>query len=177
MRIVGGIWRSRIIDAPKTGLRPTTDRVREAVFNILVNMVDFSECTACDLFAGTGAMGIEALSRGAMHVTFVEQDPVAAQTVNKNLDKLNITRNGKVVISDALPYASGAGTATDIVFADPPYDYKHVPELVEAVMTTPLAKRIFVLEHLATMPIGARVPWKRRVFGTTAISIFLCEDA
>lgn len=121
MRIVSGSHRGHRILAPK-GLdtRPTADRVREAAFN-LIGPVDGA--SVLDLFAGSGAMGLEALSRGAERVVFVEANAEAARTIERNLDKLGLA-GATVVRRDALGMLAGeaaAGRAYDLVLADPPY--------------------------------------------------------
>jgi len=121
MRIIAGSRRGARIFAPR-GLdtRPTGDRVREAAFN-LVGPVDGTE--VLDLFAGSGAMGLEALSRGAARVTFVEADDVAARAIVRNLEKLDL--DGAVVLRDdagrALAADAAAGRRYDLVLVDPPY--------------------------------------------------------
>jgi 16S rRNA (guanine966-N2)-methyltransferase len=121
MRIIAGSRKGHRILAPKgVDTRPTGDRVREAVFN-LVGPVDGAD--VLDLFAGSGAMGLEALSRGAASVTFVEQDRRAAETIVKNLEKLRLT-GATVVRDDAirrLAADGAAGRRYDLVLIDPPY--------------------------------------------------------
>jgi 16S rRNA (guanine966-N2)-methyltransferase len=121
MRIVAGSRKGARIFAPK-GLdtRPTGDRVREAVFN-LIGPVDGAE--VLDLYAGSGAMGLEALSRGAAHVTFVESDRAAAETILRNLDKLRL-EEAVVLCEDAgrkLAADAAGGRRYDLVLVDPPY--------------------------------------------------------
>lgn len=104
-----------------TSTRPTTDRVREAVFNSLASSGLLDGALVADLFAGTGAIGIEALSRGAAHCTFVERDRSALRALNDNIDTLDLRDRSRVITSDALSVA--ATLDADIVFADPPYDF------------------------------------------------------
>lgn len=122
VRIIAGSRKGHTIFAPKgTATRPTGDRVREAAFN-LIGPVDGA--TVLDLFAGSGAMGLEALSRGAERVTFVEADAGAAHAIERNLDKLRLT--GATVLRQdarsALAVEAGAGRRYDLVLVDPPYD-------------------------------------------------------
>jgi len=120
LRIVAGNWRSRLLDvADVEGLRPTSERVRETLFNWLAPCIHGARCL--DLYAGTGALGLEALSRGAGSVVFVERSPVAVRQLDDNA-KLLDARGVTVVARDALDYlASGAGGPFDIVFLDPPF--------------------------------------------------------
>ena len=132
MRIVAGKLRGRRIDAPPgRDTRPTTDKVREAVFNALGSLDLVRDATVADLYAGSGAMGIEALSRGAEHCTFVERDRTALRTLRDNLDDLELGDRSKVVQGDSLVMARGLDV--DIVIADPPYDFDRWPELLAGV--------------------------------------------
>ncbi len=120
LRIVAGIWRSRLLEiADVEGLRPTAERVRETLFNWLAPGLPGARCL--DLFAGTGALGLEALSRGAASVVFVERHPIAARQLRKNIDTLQ-AHGAELVERDALEYLRNAREAPfDIVFLDPPF--------------------------------------------------------
>ena len=121
MRIVGGTWRGRIIKAPAgSAVRPTLDRVREAWLSIVQPSIPGAR--VLDLFAGSGALGIEALSRGAGSAEFVDSDPRSLAVLRANLSALGATPLATVVRADALEYVDAlpAG-AFDVVFADPPY--------------------------------------------------------
>jgi 16S rRNA (guanine966-N2)-methyltransferase len=121
MRVVAGELKGRRIEAPAGDrTRPTTDKVREAVFNALGSLEVIEGATFLDLFAGTGAMGIEALSRGAAHCTFVENDRSALAVLRRNLDTLGVAERATVVASDALAAARVHGRV-DVLVADPPY--------------------------------------------------------
>ena len=119
MRIIAGSHRSRQIAAPKgRDTRPTSDRVRENAFN-LIGPVDGA--AVLDLFAGSGALGLEALSRGAASATFVESDRDACRTINANLDTLKL--RATVLCQDAARMVSSERHVYDLVLCDPPYDY------------------------------------------------------
>jgi 16S rRNA (guanine966-N2)-methyltransferase len=119
LRIIGGEWRGRRIRFPaRGGIRPTPDRVRETLFNWLMAKVPGSRCL--DLFAGSGALGLEALSRGAAQVTFVERDRGNAASLREIVAALAPGR-ATVVEADALPWLATAPRAFDIVFLDPPF--------------------------------------------------------
>jgi 16S rRNA (guanine(966)-N(2))-methyltransferase RsmD len=119
MRIIAGTHRGRRIAAPKgRDTRPTSDRVRENAFN-LIGPVDDAE--VLDLFAGSGAMGLEALSRGAARATFVEHDRDACRVIGENLDKLEL--KATVLPMDAVRAVEQDRTTYDLVLCDPPYDY------------------------------------------------------
>ncbi len=120
LRIIGGAWRSRRIEfAAAAGVRPTADRIRETLFNWLRDVIPGARCL--DLYAGSGALGFEALSRGARHVVFVDQDLRVVQQLQANAALL-ATPDAEVVWSDAFEYlAASCAEPFDIVFLDPPF--------------------------------------------------------
>ena len=119
MRIIAGKWRGRPIEAPPgVGTRPTADRVRETLFSMLASRLgDFEGLRVADLFAGSGALGFEALSRGAASATFVENNSKAAAVIRRNAEKLGVLANVLGGSALALPQSD----PFDLVFADPPY--------------------------------------------------------
>lgn len=129
MRVIGGSWRGRRLDAPPgSAVRPTGDRVREAVFNILEHGAHtggegspIPDAQVLDAFAGSGALGIEAMSRGAAHATFLDSDATAIRTIQRNLAALTGLANASVRRADCLA-PPPAPAACDIVFLDPPYN-------------------------------------------------------
>ena len=128
LRIVAGKWRSRLLPViAEEGLRPTSERIRETLFNWLVPVVEGSRCL--DLFAGSGALGIEALSRGAASVVFVERSGPAVRQLKQSLESLDAAR-GAVIAGDALEYLRKATPSSfDIVFLDPPFAADYYAEL------------------------------------------------
>jgi 16S rRNA (guanine966-N2)-methyltransferase len=119
LRIIGGEWRGRKVEFPPVAaIRPTPDRVRETVFNWLQFDIPGSRCL--DLFAGSGALGLEALSRGAAEVVFIESDAQAAGRLAGNL-QLFACERGRVVRSSAQQYLAGVVEPFDVIFLDPPY--------------------------------------------------------
>ncbi|MCW8982991.1 MAG: 16S rRNA (guanine(966)-N(2))-methyltransferase RsmD [Gammaproteobacteria bacterium] len=127
-RIIGGEWRGRKLQFPDVAaIRPTPDRVRETLFNWLQPYILGASCL--DLFAGSGALGLEALSRGAASATFVEQQSLAAVMIREHLKRLN--GNGSVVERDALSYLKQEGQSIpfDLVFLDPPFGMGLIAEV------------------------------------------------
>lgn len=119
IRIIAGRWRGRRLEVPQApGLRPTPDRVRETLFNWLAPHIEGARCL--DLFAGTGALCLEALSRGAGEVIMVEQAPHAAQALRANLERLGAV-NAEVANRDAVEYLGQPPAPFDIIFIDPPF--------------------------------------------------------
>lgn len=120
LRIIGGEWRSRLIDFDaEAGVRPTPDRVRQTVFDWLAPIINGA--TALDLFAGSGALGLEALSRGAAHTTFVETGRPQLQAIRTAIDTLHAGARTDLVQRDALSYLRDTSRRYDLVFLDPPY--------------------------------------------------------
>jgi 16S rRNA (guanine966-N2)-methyltransferase len=178
MRIISGNLRGRrlkSIDA--AGLRPTTDRVRESIFNVLAARLDFDGIRVLDLFAGTGALGIEAISRGAAHCTFVEQSGRTASVVRDNLQALDITAQGSVVVSDAIAFLQTSALPFDLVFADPPYAATIVDRLIHDLFALGVVAPggLFVFEHSAFTHGHStdRAEFLlEKTFGDTAISLY-----
>jgi len=132
MRVIAGVLGGQRIDTPHgTAVRPTTDRVREAIFNSLGSLGVVDGAVVLDLFAGSGALGIESLSRGAESCTFIEQDRAVAQVISDNVDRLGLGDRSEVRIGDAVRLASGL--EADLVFADPPYGYDKWSELLSGL--------------------------------------------
>jgi 16S rRNA (guanine966-N2)-methyltransferase len=134
MRIIAGEWRGRPIEAPPgRGTRPTADRVRETLFSMLASRLgSFEDLRVADLFAGSGALGFEALSRGAASVTFVESDPAAAASIQRNADRLAAANRIRIESGSAL--ALLRTDPFDLIFADPPYAAGAGSEIVRAVI-------------------------------------------
>ncbi len=169
MRIVAGEWGGRRLAAPAgRETRPTTDRVREAWMSVVA--AEIPGARVLDLFAGSGALGLEALSRGAERATFVENAPPALRALRENLDALDAAPRAEVVRTDAVRYAGGlAEGAFDLAFADPPYGRGFAEALVRRFAEVPFAALLCV-EHgrgdvLPELP-GART----RKYGDTFLT-------
>ena len=152
MRIIAGKYKSRRISFPKNSknsrirrlpLRPTSDRARETLF---------------DVFAGTGALGFEALSRGASEAFFVDKSGINIDIINKSAQELGCHEQIALCKEEAAVYLNGDRTRFDLVFADPPYDYGSYPDLVKSVLRT--KPQIFVLET----SISEKQNYKKRLF-------------
>jgi 16S rRNA (guanine966-N2)-methyltransferase len=170
VRIIAGTHRGHRIAAPKgRDTRPTSDRVRENAFN-LIGPVDGAE--VLDLFAGSGALGLEALSRGAAHATFVEHDRDACRVIDANLDKLGL--KATVLQLDAVRALQQERGAYDLVLADPPYDYdlSRLTPLLAKLLT---ADGVLVLESSSREP-APEVPGLRerttRTYGSARLTLF-----
>lgn len=151
MRIIRGKYGRRRFPVPKNiTARPTTDFARENLFNVLDNIIDFDGKNALDLFAGTGAISFEFLSRGCATVTSVEMAGTQYAFIKKVSQTLGCD-NHRVLRADALKYIATSGAGFDIIFADPPYDMKDFDKVPEAVLASTLLNDggIFIIEHSA----------------------------
>jgi 16S rRNA (guanine966-N2)-methyltransferase len=178
VRIIAGEKRGHTIFAPRgRETRPTSDRVRENVFNIVAPWVEGAR--VLDLFAGSGAMGLEALSRGAAGVVFVESDPEAVRTIERNLDKLRLTgaRVVRVDSSTALIQESGAGRKYDLVLVDPPYEMTNYDSLARSLPAVLADDGLLVFETAAKLEPelpGLAVRTTRK-YGSTRVTVFAHE--
>ena len=155
MRIIAGSARSRTILAPEgRDTRPTLDRVRENLFNILMRRVP--EARVLDLFAGSGALSMEALSRGAAHATLVDIDRAAIRCIQQNITALRFTEETRVLPSDwkaAVTLLKQEGAKFDLVFLDPPYKMHDLTEVSQALIPLLAEDALVVVEHeVRTMP-------------------------
>lgn len=155
--------------------RPTTDFARENIFNVIENLVDFDEApTALDLFAGTGAITLEFLSRGCSRVTAVEKAATQYNFIRKVAQQLNI-ENLTLLKTDALKFIEAAGTAYDIVFADPPYNLEGFGEIPGKVLASKLLGpgSLFIIEHSKNYDFSGLPHFvQHRAYGSVNFSIF-----
>jgi 16S rRNA (guanine966-N2)-methyltransferase len=152
-RIIGGEWRRRRLSFPaRRGVRPTGDRVRETLFNWLQPVIVGARCL--DLFAGSGALGLEALSRGAAHVTFVDRDRPLLAAIDGHLARLGAGDRARCVEADARTFLAGAAGPWDVVFLDPPFDAGLLAPVLEALPGSGIAPgaRVYI-EHAAASPL------------------------
>lgn len=187
LRIIGGQWRGRklpVADLP--GLRPTTDRIRETVFNWLAPTLAGRRCL--DLFAGTGALGLEALSRGATSCCFIERQRPAAALLRQSLATLQATGRGTVLEIDALDYlrqtalqevAGGGPEVLDLVFLDPPFDGELLAPALEILAHSPRlsADALVYLEYSAAQiptPPAHWVRWRHKRSGNVVYELYAC---
>jgi len=174
VRVVGGTARGRRLRAPAGGsIRPTADRVREAVFDMIRSRRAVEGATVADLFAGTGALGIEALSLGATSVTFVDRDAEAIRAIRANLASTGLgdaedQGRVRVVRSDVLRWLEGHGDEPfDLALCDPPYGFEAWDEVLER-----LGAALAVLEADRQLPLGAG--WetlKTKRYGGTVVTL------
>lgn len=175
MRIIRGKYGRRRFDVPKNiTARPTTDFARENIFNVLENIADFEGKTALDLFAGTGAVSFEFLSRGCSEVTSVEQAPVQVQFIRSVKEKLG-DENLRVIKGDVFKFISTCSRQFDFIFADPPYDHPRFDEIPGLILGSGMVKKgtIVVIEHSRTRDFSDLPGFSQhRVYGSVNFSIF-----
>lgn len=175
MRIIRGKYGRRRFDVPgNISARPTTDFARENIFNVLENIIDFDSITAIDLFAGTGAISLEMVSRGAAEVTAVEKAPTQFRFIEKVRQQLNCSEL-RVVRGDALKYIQSVTAPVNLVFADPPYDMEGFEQVPEIIMGSKAVgpETLVVVEHGKTRDFSSLPDFvERRVYGSVNFSIF-----
>ena len=178
MRVVGGRFARRPLRAPRGNrTRPTTDRVREALFNLLGARMDLDGARVLDLFAGTGALGLEALSRGAAHVTFVERHGPTLALARDNAASLDVAAHARFARADALAHLRADGPAFDLVLADPPYDLGALPDLPALAQARLAPDGLLALEHDARHAFGdAPGHVLSRAYGRTVVSLFSASE-
>ncbi|KIL38088.1 DNA methyltransferase [Gordoniibacillus kamchatkensis] len=183
MRVISGSAKGRPLKAvPGMGTRPTTDKVKEALFSMIGPYFDGG--AALDLFAGTGGLGIEALSRGMERAVFVDSDARSVDVVRRNLEATRLAERAEVYRNDAfraLKALAKRNAAFELVFLDPPYRLKIIADLLTELQTLQLLKpeATVVVEHDAgdvhDLPVGRLVPRKRADYGETSITLFHYE--
>ncbi|MHA6531912.1 16S rRNA (guanine(966)-N(2))-methyltransferase RsmD [Paenibacillus sp. BAC0078] len=185
MRVVSGSAKGRPLKSvPGNGTRPTTDKVKEAIFSIIGPY--FEGGAALDLFAGTGGLGIEALSRGMDSAVFVDMEQKSIDTVRANLKAAKLEEQAEVYRNDAgraLSALEKRGRAFDLVFLDPPYRMKHGDELMLTMVQKGLLSlgAVIVLEHESGYEYPENIPGfyrtRQAVYGETTVSIYEFEAA
>lgn len=179
MRIISGIYGRRRFEVPSTfSARPTTDFAKENIFNVLGNLIDLEGMDALDLFAGTGSISFELLSRECRHVTAVEKNNAHAAFIAKVATELK-TDSLTLIRGDVFRYLHSVPRQSfDFIFADPPYALKELPEVPVLVFERDLLREggIFVMEHPKTFDFSA-LPYfhQHRVYGSVNFTIFFKE--
>lgn len=180
MRIIRGKYGRRRFDVPSNiTARPTTDFARENIFNVLENLVDFDGLRALDLFAGTGAISFEFLSRGCKSVTAVEKASTQYNFIRKVAQQLGCD-NFQIVKGDALRYAQTSLAKYDIIFADPPYDLPMFGDIPGIILNSQMLEpgTIFVIEHSKNYDFSM-LPhyYEHRIYGSVNFSIFIIPES
>lgn len=159
-------------------MRPATDRVKESIFNILQNRISLRGARVLDLFAGSGSLGFEAISRGASLVVFVDEWQGAVKTIEENARLLRCEDRCEIVRADVYKYLERSGEEFDLVFVDPPYQMETAAALPSGIFERNLVSRngLLVMEHAARLKIDQNEQFKlalSRTFGNTVVSFFV----
>jgi 16S rRNA (guanine(966)-N(2))-methyltransferase RsmD len=178
MRVITGRFKGRrLASVADLSVRPATDRAKKTIFDLLMTRLDIEGATVLDLFAGTGSLGIEALSRGAQTAVFVESDRRAAAVIRRNLLDLGCADEAEIVETDAAGFLRRDRGSYGLIFADPPYAYTRTAALPELIMDAHLLAPggILIIEHAAGLEFPElrgcpRGPVKK--FGRTVVSFF-----
>ncbi len=178
MRIITGLYKGRAIrTVDDLSVRPATDRVKKTIFDMLAVRLDFDGATVLDLFAGSGSLGFEALSRGAARAVFVEANPEAAGFIEENAQNFGCERFTEIRERDAVSFVQHTKEAFDLVFADPPYRFDRTKELPGMIFEAGLVKKggLLVIEHdpkvhFESTRVFAAGPEKK--FGRTVVTFF-----
>lgn len=182
LRVISGKCRGTLLVSPDgTGTRPTLDRIKETLFNIIA--FDIPECRFLDLFSGSGAIGIEALSRGAELVSFVEKDKQALAVLYQNLDKTRLKNQAHIYgcdVFEALIALKNTSRPFDIIFLDPPYAMAGIEDVLQLILSNELLKDegYIILERstntIVSLPQNL-VLWKEKTYKTTTLSFIRKE--
>lgn len=171
MRIISGIYRNRQLKPPASDkVRPTSDRAKETLFNILNNIVDYDGIICADLFCGSGSLGLECISRGAGMCYFIDKD---TELVKENILRLDAAGKSKIIQSEVITFLNNENDFNfDLVFCDPPYDYDKYDELIEKISEW---KTILILEHSVKFSISERFQkytFLKKKIGTVNFTFF-----
>jgi 16S rRNA (guanine966-N2)-methyltransferase len=150
MRIIAGAFRGRtLVTVRDLSVRPMTDRVKQAVFDVLAHRLRFEGAAVLDLFSGSGSLGLEAISRGAQHATFVDVSGKSLETLERNIESLNCTAQCAVYRADVFWYLKNFKRKFDLVFADPPYALENIGNLPNAIYDSGIVHKgsYAIMEH------------------------------
>jgi len=185
MRVIAGTAGGITLNVPRSELRPTMDMVKNAIFNVLMESIPGAR--VLDLFAGTGGLGIEALSRGAASCVFVESDRRACESIRKNLDKTRLA-GGEIASVDVFSWLDRISRPGEfaLIFADPPYAKKpgerdFTPELLnsESLRHALMPGGLFILEHLPGAKLALGKTWqclRQKRYGATEVAILRAAE-
>lgn len=179
MRVIAGKRRGTKLESPKDrSVRPTTDRIKEDIFNIISPYV--LDAVFLDLFAGSGAMGIEALSRGAERSVFVDRSGKSLSLVKRNIKKTGFEDSSEVRKMSAENYLANTSESFDIIFLDPPYAYENLKNIIENIIKYDILKDdgILIVEHDKNIPLEKNENldrFRNKVYSLTEVEFFALE--
>jgi 16S rRNA (guanine966-N2)-methyltransferase len=177
MRIIAGQYRGRTLSTVRDlSVRPTTDRAKQTIFDILSNRLDFESMEVLDLFAGSGSLGLEAISRGAARATFVDKAVQSLRSLESNIDTLGCADKCTAYTADVFWFLKNTHKAFDLVFVDPPYRLERIEELPNAIYESPVVIEgtYVVMEHSKESQVvvsDEMYDITRKQFGQTTVLI------
>ncbi len=178
MRVITGMYKGRILRTVKDlSVRPATDRVKKTIFDMLTNRMVLEGASVLDLFAGSGSLGIEALSRGAAHVTFVETNADALGFIEQNIAMLGCENTTEILCQDAMQFLRRSQDEYDLIFADPPYAYDETSTIPSVIFQDRILKRhgYLLIEHASKLEFLTTPQYDvgpSRKFGRTHVTFF-----
>jgi 16S rRNA (guanine(966)-N(2))-methyltransferase RsmD len=182
MRIIAGEFKGRNLSSvPEQGVRPVTDMVKSTIFNMLQNRLNLINADVLDVFAGSGSLGFEALSRGAKQAVFIEFSPIVIKTITTNAELLRCEDRCEILKSDAFQYLQFCRSKFDLIFIDPPYAYERITELPGIVFQKDLLNHggFLIIEHSKHTMITSTVHYRLAVqkeFGQTRVSFITHQE-
>ena len=185
MRIISGKYKGNLVSFSADHIRPTTDRVKESLFNILQGQIEGAK--VLDLFSGTGSLGIECLSRGASEVLFIEKNSKSLRILRENLQKLKVDDPFSIVQKDVISFLkSYSGPGFDLIFADPPFTEEMADEVMESLSKTLPSSRVILRDTIICIESGRREKigedyphlfrYDQREFGDKFLSFFKMKE-
>ncbi len=178
MRVIAGKYKGRRLETVQdNSVRPATDKVKGAIFNVLQSRVDWNISSVLDLYAGSGSIGIEALSRGAQRCIFVEKSRNALKYLQSNIELIGAERDASVVYGDADQYIQSSRNSFDVVFADPPYALESLKEIPNKIFAGTLVAPdgYLIIEHPTRYVFENNASWQvavQKTYGNTTVSFF-----
>lgn len=178
MRVISGEYKGRILTTKRDlSVRPATDRVKQTLFDMLMTRMEFDGARVLDLFAGSGSLGIEALSRGAAHATFVEEDDEAADSIERNLRMLGCGERASLLTMDAVAFIERCAEKFDLIFADPPYACDATRQIPSLIFSRNLLapSGYLLIEHTKELKFesaDAYTAGPEKQFGRTRVTFF-----
>lgn len=178
MRVIAGLYKGRTIRTVRNlSVRPATDRVRQTVFDLLSTRLDIEGISVLDLFAGSGSLGLEALSRGAASATFVESSMEAVRELENTVRSFHCVERARVIRADANRWFENCGGRFDLVFADPPYAFRETATLPARVSASGIVRPggFLMIEHSTDLEFPSDGLWTTgpvRRFGRTMVTFF-----
>jgi 16S rRNA (guanine(966)-N(2))-methyltransferase RsmD len=178
MRVIAGKYKGRKLDTvPDNSVRPATDKVKGAIFNVLQSRVNWTGARVLDLYAGSGSVGIEALSRGALNCIFVEKSRSALTYLKANIETIGAGSDANVVYGDVETFVESTRTKYTVIFADPPYAMEGLKRIPNTIFQKDIVAKdgYLIIEHPARYEFEMNGLWEvvvQKVYGNTTVSFF-----